>query len=56
MNSIQHVSRRSFLEGIFSTGALILGAQVLPETLRAGEVDNAAWDGHSDLAADGAGG
>ena len=43
MNSIQHVSRRSFLEGIFSTGALILGAQVLPETLTAGEADRAAW-------------
>jgi isoquinoline 1-oxidoreductase beta subunit len=43
MNSIQHVSRRSFLEGIFSTGALILGAQVLPETLTAADVDKAAW-------------
>ncbi len=43
MNSIQNVSRRSFLEGIFSTGALILGAQVLPETLTAGEADRAAW-------------
>lgn len=43
MNSIRQVSRRSFLEGVFSTGALILGAQVMPESLRAGEADNAAW-------------
>jgi isoquinoline 1-oxidoreductase beta subunit len=43
MNSVQHVSRRSFLEGLFSAGALILGAQALPETLTAGEADNAAW-------------
>ncbi len=43
MNSIQKVSRRSFFEGIFSTGALILGAQVLPESLLAGDVDNATW-------------
>src|SRR4051812_11397051 len=43
MNSIQRVSRRGFLEGIFSTGALILGAQVLPEDLMAADVDNATW-------------
>ncbi len=43
MSTIQHVSRRSFLEGIFSTGAVILGVQVLPEGLIAGEADNAAW-------------
>ena len=43
MNSIQHVSRRSFLEGLFSSGALILGAQALPQVLTAGEADNAAW-------------
>ncbi len=43
MNSVQQVSRRSFLEGIFSTGALILGAQVLPETALAADVDNAVW-------------
>lgn len=28
---------------MFSSGALILGAQVLPSTLAAGEVDDAAW-------------
>ncbi|MEO5923259.1 MAG: xanthine dehydrogenase family protein molybdopterin-binding subunit [Bryobacteraceae bacterium] len=43
MNSIQSVSRRGFLEGIFSTGALILGAQMLPEDLLAADVDNATW-------------
>jgi isoquinoline 1-oxidoreductase subunit beta len=43
MNSIQNVSRRGFLEGVFSAGALILGAQVLPEDLMAADVDNAAW-------------
>lgn len=43
MKPIQKVSRRSFFEGIFSTGALILGAQVLPESLLAGDVDNATW-------------
>ncbi|MFM2126061.1 MAG: hypothetical protein RL328_2512 [Acidobacteriota bacterium] len=43
MNNITQVSRRGFLNGIFSTGALILSAQVLPESLTAAEVDNAAW-------------
>ena len=35
MNNITQVSRRGFLNGVFSTGALILGAQVLPESLTA---------------------
>lgn len=30
-NSVRLVSRRGFLEGIFSAGALVLGVQVLPE-------------------------
>ena len=38
---IQHVSRRGFLEGVFSAGALIIGAT--PAALLAGEADNAAW-------------
>ncbi|HVW85085.1 MAG TPA: molybdopterin cofactor-binding domain-containing protein [Bryobacteraceae bacterium] len=31
-NTIENVSRRNFLGGVFSTGALVLAAQVLPET------------------------
>ena len=38
---IQHVSRRGFLEGVFSAGALIIGAT--PAALLAGEADKAAW-------------
>ncbi|MEP7367322.1 MAG: molybdopterin cofactor-binding domain-containing protein, partial [Acidobacteriota bacterium] len=38
---IQRVSRRGFLEGVFSAGALIIGAT--PAALLAGEADNAAW-------------
>ncbi|MFN7937854.1 MAG: molybdopterin cofactor-binding domain-containing protein [Bryobacteraceae bacterium] len=37
------VSRRGFLENIFSAGALILGAQ-LPIPADAAKVDNAAWN------------
>lgn len=43
MSNITQVSRRGFLEGIFSAGALVLTAQVLPESLQAADVDNAAW-------------
>ncbi len=35
MNSIENVSRRSFLKGMVSTGALVLGACYYPEILRA---------------------
>lgn len=43
MNSVKRVSRRSFLQGAFAGGALILGARVVPVNLLAGEVDDAAW-------------
>jgi len=32
MSSLENVSRRNFLGGVFSTGALVLAARVLPET------------------------
>src|SRR5258705_12991731 len=35
MNSIENVSRRSFLKGMVSTGGLVLGACYSPEILRA---------------------
>ncbi len=35
MNVIENVSRRSFLKGVASTGALVLGAYYYPELLRA---------------------
>src|SRR5258708_17115660 len=35
MNLIENVSRRSFLKGVVSTGALVLGACYYPEILRA---------------------
>ncbi|MBK7930634.1 MAG: xanthine dehydrogenase family protein molybdopterin-binding subunit [Bryobacterales bacterium] len=38
---IQTVSRRGFLEGVFSAGALIIGAT--PAALLGGEADKAAW-------------
>ena len=41
--NITIVSRRGFLENIFSAGALILGAQ-LPIPAEAAKVDNAAWN------------
>ena len=31
MSLIENVSRRQFLEGLFSTGAFVIAAQVLPE-------------------------
>lgn len=36
---IRQVSRRDFIDGLFASGALILGAQMLPAI----DVDNAAW-------------
>src|SRR5437588_12817189 len=39
MNGITIVSRRGFLEGVVSAGALILGAPLL----KAGEADNASF-------------
>ena len=32
MSLIENVSRRQFLEGLFSTGAFVVAAQVLPKT------------------------
>src|SRR5271154_6026167 len=44
MKTITVVSRRDFLGGVFSAGALVLGAGVLPVKARAGTSgDNAAW-------------
>jgi isoquinoline 1-oxidoreductase beta subunit len=43
MNRIDVVSRRGFLEGIFSAGALVLGAQILPDNLLAADSSTAAW-------------
>ena len=44
MNRIDLVSRRGFLEGVFSAGALILGAQILRENALAdGAPGAAAW-------------
>ena len=49
MNRIELVTRRTFLGGMFSAGALVLGARVLPfstaegATLGASGADNAAW-------------
>jgi isoquinoline 1-oxidoreductase beta subunit len=33
MNSLQNVSRRAFIGGIFSSGALVIGASILPRIL-----------------------
>lgn len=44
MSRVELVSRRGFLGNLFSAGALVLGAKVLPlEALAAGEADKAAW-------------
>ncbi len=46
MNRIERVSRRAFLGGIFSAGAMVLAARVLPVealTGMAGDASNAAW-------------
>ena len=42
MNSIANVSRRDFIRGMFSTGALVLGASLMPESLWAKTVRPAA--------------
>src|ERR1043166_8416386 len=45
MNRIELVSRRAFLGGMFSAGALVLGARLLPvEALVSSGTDNAAWN------------
>jgi len=44
MNPITNVSRRNFLEGVFSAGAFVLAARYLPENAQAAEtVDESAW-------------
>ncbi len=44
MNSVQAVSRRGFLENVFSAGAFVLGARVLPvDAIAAPDADRAAW-------------
>ncbi|MFN7919873.1 MAG: molybdopterin cofactor-binding domain-containing protein [Bryobacteraceae bacterium] len=40
MNRVEVVSRRGFLEGVFSTGALVLSSRLLPAASKA---DSAAW-------------
>src|ERR1700675_846223 len=42
VNSIANVSRREFIRGMFSTGALVLGASLAPKILRAGTSPTAA--------------
>ncbi len=45
MNRIELVTRRTFLGGMFSAGALVLGARLLPiEALAGVEADKAAWN------------
>src|ERR1044071_8283209 len=45
MNRVELVSRRAFLGGMFSAGALVLGARLLPvEALASIGPDNAAWN------------
>ncbi|HYL38829.1 MAG TPA: molybdopterin cofactor-binding domain-containing protein, partial [Bryobacteraceae bacterium] len=43
MTTITTVSRRGFLEGVMSAGALILGVQVAPKILNAADADKAAF-------------
>jgi isoquinoline 1-oxidoreductase beta subunit len=43
MSRIQNVSRRGFLEGVFSAGALVLGAKFLPESLGASDTEGAVF-------------
>ena len=43
MSTVRVVSRRDFLGNVFSAGALVLGARVLPVGALAGEADNTAW-------------
>jgi isoquinoline 1-oxidoreductase beta subunit len=40
MNAIENISRRHFLNGVFSASAFVLAARVLPETAWAQEVDS----------------
>jgi len=45
MNRIEVVTRRGFLGGMFSAGALVLGARLLPiEALASTDADKAAWN------------
>jgi isoquinoline 1-oxidoreductase subunit beta len=45
MNRIELVTRRAFLGGMFSAGALVLGARLLPvEALASTDADKAAWN------------
>ena len=45
MNRVELVSRRAFLGGMFSAGALVISARLLPvDTLAAASTDNAAWN------------
>jgi isoquinoline 1-oxidoreductase subunit beta len=44
MNRIELVTRRTFLGGVFSAGALVLGARLLPfEAVAGADATNAAW-------------
>src|SRR5262245_248949 len=43
MNRIEVITRRTFLGGMFSAGALVLAARVLPVEALAGDADGAAW-------------
>src|SRR4051794_2347032 len=40
MNTIRVISRRGFLGDVFATGALIVGASVVPEALSAGDTES----------------
>src|SRR5215212_1757907 len=44
MSGVELITRRSFLGGVFSAGALVLGARLLPlEALAATKADPATW-------------
>src|SRR5579872_3332254 len=44
MNPVRNVSRRNFLEGVFSAGAFVLATRVLPSSAQAADtVDQSAW-------------
>jgi hypothetical protein len=40
MSRIQKVSRRGFLKGVLSGGALVLGAYLVPDVLRAAPMED----------------